>query len=357
MKNPPRILGVATAVPAYRVEQSEVRRLVENLFREQYAGIERLMPVFENTQIQTRYFSKPLEWFSTQHTFVESTEAYQQTALSLSTEAATTLLRTTAFDKQNIGMVIVVSTTGISTPSLDAKLIQALGLAPNTRRMPLWGLGCAGGVAGLARAAECAQTLSAGKAVLFVAVELCSLTFQRNDVTKSNIVATSLFGDGAAAVLVQMPPESPPQQSLKQLKILNSYSFLFDNSEDIMGWDVLETGLKVRFSRDIPALVRAELPRLLDEACAAWCIQRTEICHCVVHAGGAKVLDAYKNIGLSHEQLSSAYTILQGFGNMSSASVLFALERFMSERQATDELGVMVALGPGFSAEFVLFRW
>jgi alkylresorcinol/alkylpyrone synthase len=355
-----QIISLATALPPHKVLQSDVRDLVRNLFSGEYKGIDRLLPVFENTQIESRYFSKPLEWFATQQTFVDSSAAFVETALSLITEASETLLSNATIDskginRNDIAMVIAVSTTGISTPSLDAKLIQALHLPNTTKRIPVWGLGCAGGVSGLARASELVCTLPKGKFALMVGVELCSLTFQRNDISKSNIIAASLFGDGAAAVLLKN--DDAHNDVSEGVSVLASHSYLFDDSEDIMGWDIIETGLKVRFSRDIPALIRNNLPALLHGACTEWGIEQRAIKHYVVHAGGAKVLQAYsESLNLSHEQLQTAHHVLRHHGNMSSVSVLFALKEFLDTTPKTGELGIMMALGPGFSAEFLLFR-
>lgn len=345
------IISIATSVPQHKVLQTDVRDLVQNLFSGEYKGLERLLPVFENTQIESRYFSKPLDWFAHQQSFVESSAAFVETAQILITESAEQAIKSARINRSDIAMVIAVSTTGISTPSLDAKLIQALHLPNTTKRVPIWGLGCAGGVAGLARASELVRTLPVGKYALMVGVELCSLTFQRNDISKSNIIASSLFADGAAAVILENKDNS------ENLSILASHSYLFDDSEDIMGWDIIETGLKVRFSRDIPTLIRSNLPTLLDEACTAWAIERSEIKHYVVHAGGAKVLQAYSDsLHLAQEQLQTAHSVLRNHGNMSSVSVLFALKVFLASTPKSNDLGVMMALGPGFSAEFVLFR-
>lgn len=345
--------GITTALPPFQVSQSDVRDLVHALFEQDYKGLHRLMPVFENTNIRRRYFSKPLEWFREQSSFVESSTAFVETAIGLLQSASTELLEKTATQVEDIGMVVAVSTTGITTPSLDGKLIQALGLPNTTKRIPIWGLGCAGGVAGVARASELVSMLPKGKKLLLTAVELCSLTFQRNDISKSNIVASSLFADGAAALLLSNDSSAP-----ESLQIIDSFSFLFDDSEDIMGWDIIETGLKVRFSRDIPTLIHANLPQLLTDACFAWGIERSDIRHFVVHAGGTKVLQAYSDsLHIPHEQLATAHNILREHGNMSSVSVLFALQSFLSETPPSGSLGVMMALGPGFSAEFVLFRY
>lgn len=352
------VVSIGTSVPEYLVKQADVRNLVHALFSKEYRGLERLLPVFENTQIETRYFSKPLEWFSTQSTFVESSAEYVKTASELTFQAATKAIQQAGLQPSDIGMVVVVSTTGISTPSLDAKLIQRLELPHTTRRLPIWGLGCAGGVSGLARASELCATLPPNTYLLMVAVELCSLTFQRNDISKSNIVASSLFADGAAALILRASEPDLQETKSKHIAILNSYSFLFDDTEDIMGWDVLESGLKVRFSRDIPTFIAEHLPNRLQEACHAWGIEREQIRHFVVHAGGAKVLSAYNNaLGIPRSELEAAYTVLRGHGNMSSVSVLFALSEFCKTKAPSNEYGVMMALGPGFSAEFLLFRW
>jgi alkylresorcinol/alkylpyrone synthase len=183
-----------------------------------------------------------------------------------------------------------------------------------------------------------------------VAVELCSLTFQRNDYSKSNIVGASIFADGAAAVLLSATGEGP--------EFCGSASTLFADTEDIMGWDLVETGLKVRFSRDIPGIVHEYLPDLISNACQSWGIQPSQVRHYVVHPGGAKVLAAYaESLKLPEEVLAGAYQVLRHNGNMSSASVLFVLEDFLKNQKPTGDYGLMLALGPGFSAEQVLFRW
>ncbi|MCS6807215.1 MAG: 3-oxoacyl-[acyl-carrier-protein] synthase III C-terminal domain-containing protein [Bacteroidota bacterium] len=346
------VQSIATALPPYKVSQHDVRELVYRLFSGEYQGLQRLMPVFENTQITSRYFSQPLSWFEQQRSFVESSNLFVETAIKLLVNASNSAIQNAGIQREDISMVVAVSTTGIATPSLDAKLIQALCLPRTVKRVPVWGLGCAGGVAGLARAAELLSAMPDGSYGLCTAVELCSLTFQRNDISKSNIIASSLFADGAAALVLKKPQED------KELgmRILASYSYIFDDSEDIMGWDIIETGLKVRFARDIPTLITEHLPGIVAEACAAWGICTEEIRHFVLHAGGAKVLQAYQDsLKLTKQDLCTAYHVLQNYGNMSSVSVLFALQELMRSAPAPHELGMMIALGPGFSAELLLF--
>ncbi|MCB0211232.1 MAG: stilbene synthase [Anaerolineae bacterium] len=351
MSNHPgvRLLSVATAVPPYSVSQSEAKSFAASFFENDFKHLERLLPVFDNTQIRNRYLAQPAEWYAQPHTFTETNALYKQVALELSLSAARQALQRAAISRDEVGMVIFVSTTGIATPSLDAKLIQQLGLSNHTSRLPVWGLGCAGGVAGMARAAELACSCP-GRAVLLVAVELCSLTFQYNDRSKANLIATSLFGDGAAAAVFKSTGSGP--------EILGSYSTLFEDSEDVMGWDLVPTGLRVRFSRHIPVIIDRHLADLRREACEEWGIDIAALRHYVAHPGGSKVLAAYiESLELSAADFKHAYDVLGCYGNMSSASVLFVLDRFLSSQPPSNDYGVMLALGPGFSAEQLLFRW
>lgn len=345
----PQIVSVGTAIPPYTLRQEEIKEFVAALFQTKMDHLERLLPVFENGLIKVRHLSRPLAWYQEGHSFAEANKAYEETALALAEEAAVKAIEKAGIRSTEIGMIMYISSTGIATPTVDARIIQRLGLSAHTVRIPIWGLGCAGGVSGLARAAELAQTLN-GKAVLLIAVELCSLTFQRNDYSKANLVGTSLFGDGAAAALVAVNGGGPA--------VCGSYSTLFPATEDVMGWNVTESGLKVRFSRDIPSLVRRHLPELTGKACDQWDIDSKSVQHYVVHPGGAKVLNAYADsLKLTDGKLDHAYRILESYGNMSSASVLFVLDSFLASTPPAGQYGLMLALGPGFSAEQVLFRW
>lgn len=209
----PKILSIATANPPYRVEQPDVRDLVRVMFSH-LAGLERLITVFENTGIESRHIAAPLEWFTEPHSFAEKNQLWFKTALDLCEKACRTALEQATIAPHQVGAFVLVTTTGIATPSLEAHLIQRLGLPLSAVRLPIWGLGCAGGAAGLARAAELAQSRP-GQCVLMVSVELCSLTFVRGDLSKSNLVATSLFADGAAAVVLGQPTSTDPSTYLR----------------------------------------------------------------------------------------------------------------------------------------------
>ena len=269
--------------------------------------------------------------------------------LNLSVEASQAALQRSGITPDQVGMVVFASTTGFATPSLDSKLIECLGLRRNTPSIPVWGLGCAAGVAGMARASELARTLQ-GRYLLFVAVELCSLTFQLGDLSKANLVGASLFADGAAAVLLGEEADGP--------EILGAHSHLFHDSEDIMGWDFTQSGMKIKLSRDLPSFVKARLPEVLAAARTAWGVNGAEIVHYAVHPGGAKVLQALAEmLSLEDRALEPSYHVLHNYGNMSSPSVLFALNRVIETRPRQSALGLMLAFGPGFSAEQLLFRW
>ncbi|HLL56645.1 MAG TPA: 3-oxoacyl-[acyl-carrier-protein] synthase III C-terminal domain-containing protein [Rubrobacteraceae bacterium] len=347
----PRILSVATAVPHHQVSQETARDFARLMFSDTFRDVERLLPVFDNSGIESRYFCVPPEWFGDDHGFPEKNALYVEHALDLSEKAATRVLDKAGVRPEDVGAIFFVSTTGIATPSLDSRLIFRLGMSENIRRVPIWGLGCAGGAAGLARASEYARAYSE-KPVLLVGVELCGLTFLKGDRSKSNLIATSLFADGAAAVLLG------GEQLGAGPELRGSYSTTWPGTEDVMGWDVVDDGLKVRFAKSVPVIVHEKMRGNLETACASLDLGLEDLRHFVLHPGGPKVLEAYENtLGIGRGNLELSWEILREYGNMSSVSVLFVLERFLEEYpQASGEYGTISALGPGFSAEHVLFR-
>lgn len=343
-----RIQGVGTALPEHVCDQAYVRRVVENLFGERVENLERLLKVFDHLHIEKRYFARDPEWYRKDRGFGEANDLFIETALKLSAKAAQEAIDIADAAPEDFAGIVVASTTGVMTPSLEAHLVQDLGLPLHSVRLPLFGLGCAGGVAGLARAAELSSGRD-GAPVLFVAVEICSATFQRNDLSKSNLIGTSIFGDGAAAVVVGRAESGP--------EILGSYHRLFPETYDIMGWDVIDSGMKVRFSRDIPNFVRTHLPMVLEEACSAWGITQDDIVSYITHPGGAKVLDSFAEvIRRDRRTLAASHEILRRYGNMSSASILFVLENMLANGELEHGYGLMSALGPGFSSDQLLLH-
>ncbi len=342
------ILSVATTVPRHRLGQSEIREFARSMFGEVYRDIDRLAPIFENVQVDNRNFCVPLEWFAEDHTFPEKNALYVENALELSEKSARRAMDKAGVEAGEIGAIFFFSTTGIATPSLDSKLIFRLGLSEHTRRIPIFGLGCAAGAATLARAAEYAQ-LYPDQKVLMVGVELSGLTFQRSDRSKANLISTSLFADGAAAVI--LGAGDGPQ-------VIGSSSTTWPDTEDVMGWELIETGLKVQLSKSVPVIVREKLRDDLEAACASYQLDFADLKHFILHPGGAKVLDAFEEVlDLPPGDLTFSRGTLRDHGNMSSVTVLFILERFLaSSEHSPGDLSVLSAMGPGFSAEHVFLR-
>ena len=220
-----------------------------------------------------------------------------------------------------------------------------------TARVPLWGLGCAGGAAGLARAADLVRALE--RPVLLIASEVCSATFVHGDRSKSNLIATALFGDGAAAVVL-----APAREGVAGLRVLGSHTQLLDDTAGVMGWTLEAEGLRVRFARSIPDIVRRTVPGFHRAAAGLAGIELAEVEHYVLHPGGARVLAAYEAaLAVPRARIETAYQVLRAHGNMSSPTVLFVLERFMRDTPPTGAPGLLLGLGPGFAAEGVVFRW
>ena len=339
----PRLLSLATAVPPYALGQPEVALRARHLFAASAgADLDRLMPVFAHAGIERRYSSVPIEWYERPHGWAERNALYLEHAVSLLRQAAGDALALAELPPEAIDAVVVVSTTGVATPSLGARLMEKLPLRRDVRRLPIFGLGCAGGVLGLSRAADLVRAAPARR-VLFLVVELCALSFRKDDTSKSNIVATALFGDGAAAAVLAGRGDGP--------RLGRGGEYTWPQSLDIMGWDVAEDGLRAVFSRDIPALVRHHMRDVASEFLKRHGLGPRDIDHFVCHPGGAKVLTALEEaFGLGAGALADARGVLRDYGNMSAATVLFVLERTLRAGVAGRLL--MTALGPGFTAGF-----
>lgn len=246
----------------------------------------------------------------------------------------------------------MVTGTGIATPSIDARIINRLGINPRTRRTPMFGLGCAGGVAGVARASDYLRAYP-NEMALVVSVELCSLTLQRGDLSIANIIASALFGDGAAAIVMGGAGESIGP------RVIAASSMLFPESERMMGWDVVAGGLKVVLSSAIPALIRSQLATPVDQLLRGHGLDRLAVKHWIVQTGGNRVLDAVRDaLGLEPGALARSWRVLEETGNLSSASVLFVLNDLLDSGDARPgDYGMMIAVGPGFATELALLKW
>jgi alkylresorcinol/alkylpyrone synthase len=345
--DPPTILSVTTAVPRFRLTQADVARAAAELFDSRRSDIERLMPVFDNAGIVTRHSCVPMDWYFQPHGWRERNKLYLENAVDLLTAAAGEALAEADRKPSDIAAVVVASTTGIATPSLDALLLNRMTLPPTILRLPIFGLGCGGGVIGLSHAAALARTLPEGD-VLFLAVELCSVTFRRNDMSKSNIIGAALFGDGAAAMVIGRPGSAG-------LRLGPSGMHTWPDSLRVMGWDVEDDGLGVLFSRDIPTLVREEMRPAADAFLARCGLTTRDLAGYVCHPGGVKVVDALEQaFDLAPGAMVEAREVLREYGNMSAVTAIFVLERMMQRGLAGRHL--MSALGPGFSAGFQIIE-
>ena len=358
----PRLVSVATALPREVVRQEDARTLVTALFQDQLAAEDqRLFAVFENAGIARRHVCMPLEWYAADHDFGERNALYVEHAQRLAAEAIRGALERAGRTPGEVDHVIFVSSTGLATPSLDARLANTLALRGDVRRTPLWGLGCAGGVAGLARARDFALA-DPGACVLLVALELCSLTFQRREITRRNLVATSLFADGAAAAVVLGAEAdgagTAASGSGPALELVAARSTLWPDTLDVMGWEVDASGLHVVFSRDIPSIVREWVRPNMDAFLSENGLSLETLAHLVAHPGGPKVLLAYAEaLGLAPDALRHAALVLRECGNMSSPTCLFVLERALAAHDVVPgDTAVLAALGPGFASEYVLAR-
>jgi alkylresorcinol/alkylpyrone synthase len=347
---PVHIAGLATAYPPYSVTQEEVYAVAARIFGHDPALMERMAAAYGNAGVRRRHSCVPLSWYAEPHGWAERARLFEQHAVSLLVEAARTALRFADVQPADIAATVMVSSTGIVTPSLDSLIQEPLGLSPNVQRLPVFGLGCAGGTIGLARTAALARAMP-GKWVLFLCTELCGLTFRAGDDSKQNIIATAIFGDGAAALLVRSDDSGSP--SLARVHEWGEHTW--PGTRDIMGWRVEDDGLGVVFSRSIPQLVRTRLKAVTDAFLLTCNLSPDDIDGLIVHPGGMKVIEAIETAyGLPPGRLAHARAVLAERGNMSAVTVLAVLERTLAA--GAKGLHLMTALGPGFSAAMCLLE-
>jgi alkylresorcinol/alkylpyrone synthase len=360
----PKIISVSEAIPPYQITQNETMDFAKELFTDSFKDIERLLLAFQNGQIEKRHFVKGLDWFRENHSFQEKNDIYIEQAVELGKTAIEACLNSPTYlsrpvQYSDIEAIFTISSTGIATPSIEARIMNHLPFLNETKRIPIWGLGCAGGASGLSRAYEYCLAFPMAK-VLVLSIELCSLTFQRNDHSKSNLIGTSLFADGVACALLvgdKVPVREFSKKSATP-RILNTHSTTMKNSIDVMGWEVKDDGLFVVFSKSIPTLIENWLKPNVEQFLSRNQISTTDIKHFIAHPGGLKVLEAYiKALEFDDSMIKHSFQVLKEFGNMSSATVFYVLDRFMQEDIEEGEQGIVAALGPGFSSELLLVRW
>ena len=354
-----RILSVRGALPEHRYEQQEIT----TTFTETMLGgavdrsiVERL---HRNAGVETRHLALPMERYAQLRDFGESNDAFIEVGVELGAQAVTEALKAAGLTPEDVDLIVSATVTGLAVPSLEARVAQVIGLRPDVIRMPLVGLGCVAGAAGVARLHDYLVG-HPDKVAVLMSVELCSLTLQRNDASMPNLVASGLFGDGAAAVVAAGSARADDLATLRsvQPEVLASRSRLYPDSERTMGWDVGATGLKIVLDNKVPELVRTYVGGDVDAFLADHGLSESDIEWYVAHPGGPKVLEAMQAaLGVEREALQVTWDSLARIGNLSSASVLYVLADTLTQRPPRPgSYGLMLAMGPGFCSELVLLR-
>ena len=287
------------------------------------------------------------------HDFQEQNNEYVRVALEYSVEAIMHCVVSAQIKKEEITDIIFISTTGLSTPSLDALIINKMRLNQNINRMAIFGLGCGGGVSGYSKACVLAKA-NPDAVVLLVAVELCSLTFLRDDYTKSNFIGSTLFADGVAVCLIT--GDNQANKAKNKISFVDTQSKLYYDSLDVMGWEFMDKGFKVLFSSDIPTIIANNVNNDVTSFLDKNNLKLSDIKNFIFHPGGKKVLTAYQDaLSVEGDFLKHTREVMNDNGNMSSATVLYVLDRFFTQG-FEDGYGLMVSMGPGFSCEMVLLQ-
>jgi alkylresorcinol/alkylpyrone synthase len=346
MKHVTALVSLATSVPPHVFQQQQVLAAARQIFAH-YPEFATFSSIFANTGVINRYGVKPIEWYFEQRGWPERTQAFLQGAEALFIDVARKAIERAGLAAGDIDTVVTVCSTGIATPSLEARVAGKLGLRSDVSRVPVFGLGCAGGVSGLSVASRLAQARP-GSNVLLVAIELCTLAVRHDELTKVNLVAASLFGDGAAAAVLRAGDGG-------ETRIEATGEHLWPDTLDIMGWNVDPEGFGVIFQRTIPDFVAAHMNPAVSGILARMALSLDDIDRFICHPGGAKVVRALETaFALNQGALDHERDVLADYGNMSGPTVLFVLER--ARAAGLPPRSLLTALGPGFTASCVTLQ-
>jgi len=344
----PRLASLCIAVPENVIAQDDVIDITDEMFGPRFEDYEQLRPVFINTGIQKRHLAMPLQWYFAEHDWPDRTDAYLQKATELFCSAAKDALVQAGLKADDIDAVVTISSTGIATPSLEARALSAVGFRNDIFRVPVFGMGCGGGVAGLTLAARLARSEPESR-VLLVAVELCTMSFRMDKLTKANIVATALFGDGAAAAVVSTNASDVGPE------IGASHQHTWPDTLNIMGWKVDPTGFEVVFDRAIPPFARRHVRPVINGFLEEMHLAPADLARLTFHPGGTKVLEALEAaFELQTGALDYERQVLRDYGNMSAPTILFVLQKTIAAKLQGQHL--LTALGPGYTAASIPVR-
>lgn len=347
------IASTATALPNHRYSQETIADELQRYWGAKLHSKDALQRLHAHARVGGRHFALPIEEYAQLRSWGEANDRWIDHAVDLGERAMAAALARAGLMPGDLGALFFTSITGIASPSIDARLINRMGLSTAIKRVPMFGLGCVAGAAALARAADYVRAFP-NEVAAVVAVEICSLTIQRDDLSIANLISTGLFGDGAAAALV-----AGSEQKLGGPAIIDTRSVFYPGSEHVMGWEISEKGFKIVLSPDIPKFVRTHLRDDVDVFLGDHGLKREDIGTWVLHTGGPKVLEAIaSSLGLPDEALAASWDCLHEMGNLSSASVIAVLDEVMTHRSPEPgTYGLLGAMGPGFSSELVLLRW
>lgn len=351
------IVDVATAFPPHYYDQETLTAYLRDAFwANGRRNVERLERFHQNMTVDGRYLALPLERYRDLDGFGASNDVWIEVAADLGESVLCKLLDRAAVDPAAIAQLTTTTVTGVAVPTLDARLMNRIPFSPTLKRVPLFGLGCLGGAAGVARVADYLRGHPQEAAIL-LSVELCSLTVQPDDLSIANVISTGLFGDGAAAVL--MVGAEHPLAASARARVLDSSSYFFRNTERVMGWDVTDGGFRVVLSADVPDIARQGVRPAVTAFLARHDLCLDDVTYWVAHPGGPKVIKALEEgLGLGEDGLQLSRESLARVGNVSSASILFILRDTLARfRPEPGDYGVMIAMGPAFCAEMVLLQW
>ena len=348
-----RIASVASAFPENYYNQQVLTDALKNDWRHRLANPDILDRLDESMKVEGRYLVHTLDFYENLTTWGQANNAWIDHALELGEEALCKALHAAGMKPKELSAIFVTSVTGIAAPSIDARLVNRMGLSTNIKRIPIFGLGCVAGAAGIARAADYVHGYP-DQAAALLSVELCSLTLQRDDLSMAHLISAMLFGDGAAATIVvgsNRKSDGP--------EILATKSIFYPHTEKVMGWDISEKGFRIVLSPEVPDTVVKHLGKDVDTFLAEQGHKRSDIKTWVMHTGGPKVLEATATaLGLNEKDLAASWECLRKVGNISSTSVLLVLEDvYMNRRPEPGSLSILAAMGPGFCSELVLLRW
>jgi alkylresorcinol/alkylpyrone synthase len=348
-----RIAAVGSSLPPHYYDQATLLAALKSRWVDRYYNLDRLERLHKNVLVGGRHLALPIEEYASLTTWGKANDAWIRVAQQVGEHAVRNALDKAGLSVGDVDAILFVTVTGVATPSIDARLINRLGRPSRVKRMPIFGLGCVAGAAGIARAADYVRAFP-GEVAVLVSVELCSLTLQPEDLSIPNLIASGLFGDGGAAVVVTGAERRGPGP-----RIVASRSVFYPDSERVMGWDISETGFKIVLSAEVPLVARDRLRPDVDAFLAEHGLTRNDIASWVCHPGGPKVLEAMQeSLGLTNGALDVTWRSLREVGNLSSTSVLLVLEETMDKhRPEPGTYGMLLAMGPGFCSELVLLQW